>query len=82
MEGFRSGAFALAAVAASIFIYDIVKLRLTIAQSKEELERLIERAGLERMRKAPQFAAHSTTEVLAGLAWGTACALIVCLLWP
>jgi acid phosphatase family membrane protein YuiD len=81
-EGFRSSAFALAVVAASIFIYDILRLRMTVAQSKKELDRLIAREGLERLEPPPQFGAHSLPEVLAGIAWGLACAMIVCLLWP
>ena len=81
-EGFRSSAFALAAVAASIFIYDILRVRMTVAQSKAEIDRLLGREGLERIEKAPQFGAHSVPEVLAGLAWGILCAALVCLVWP
>jgi len=81
-EGFRSSAFALAVVAASIFIYDILRLRMTVSQSKDEIDRLLKREGLERIRKAPQFGAHSVPEVLAGLAWGLVCAVLVCLIWP
>ena len=79
-EGFRSAAFAIAVVAASIFIYDILRLRMTVAQTKNELERLMQRAGHERQEKAPQFGAHSVPEVLAGLAWGMGWALLICLL--
>ncbi|MEI6385205.1 MAG: divergent PAP2 family protein [Spirochaetota bacterium] len=78
-EGFRSSTFALGVVAACIFAYDILRLRMTIAQSKVELDRLIEGAGLTRLEKAPQVAAHSLPEVLAGVVWGFAAALIVCL---
>ena len=81
-EGYKSAAFALAVIVAGIFIYDILRLRPTIAQSKKELDRLMERGGLERAERAPQFEAHSLSEVVAGVAWGLVCAVAVCLLWP
>ncbi len=81
-EGFRSGAFALSVVAAAIFIYDILRLRTTVAQSKNEVDRLLGREGLDRLEKAPQFGAHSQGEVLAGIAWGILCAAMVCLILP
>ena len=81
-QGFKSAAFALAVIAAAIFIYDILRLRPTIAQSKRELDRLIEKNGLERLEDAPQFEAHSQTEVIAGIVWGILCAVLVSLLWP
>ena len=81
-DGFRSSSFALAVIAASIFIYDILRLRPTIAQSKKEIDRLIERQGLERLEGAPQFDAHSQAEVIAGIVWGIVCAVLICLLWP
>ena len=80
--GFESAAFALAFIAAAIFIYDILRLRPTIAQSKREVDRLIEREGLKRLEEAPQFDAHSQAEVIAGVFWGLACAVAVSLLWP
>jgi hypothetical protein len=81
-EGYTSAAFAIGVIVAAIFIYDILRLRPTIAQSKKELDRLIEKGGLERIDRAPQFEAHSLTEVLAGIVWGLACAALVCFLWP
>ena len=81
-EGYSSAAFAIGVIVAAIFIYDILRLRPTIAQSKKELDRLIEKGGLERIDRAPQFEAHSLTEVIAGIVWGLACAALVCLLWP
>jgi acid phosphatase family membrane protein YuiD len=80
-EGFRSSLFALAVVAAAIFIYDILRLRTTVAQSKDELDRLLATASLTRLEKPPQFGSHTIPEVLGGIAWGILCALAICLAW-
>jgi uncharacterized protein len=80
-EGFRSGIFALAAVVAAILIYDIVKLRKTVALNARETDRLLEDRKLARLEKLPQFRAHSIGEVLGGIAWGIAWAMLVGLVW-
>lgn len=81
-EGFRSGAFALSVVVAAIFIYDILRLRPTVAQSRKDVARLLEKAGLGQSEPTPQFEAHSLFEVAAGIVWGIAWAALVCFLWP
>jgi acid phosphatase family membrane protein YuiD len=80
-EGFGSGLFALAAVVASILIYDIVKLRKTVELNGRETDRLLENSKLERLAELPQFRAHSTGEILGGMAWGVAWAILICLVW-
>jgi uncharacterized protein len=80
-EGFRSSAFAVAAVIACILIYDILKLRRTVELNGRETDRLLENAGLERSARLPQFRAHTPPEVFAGVAWGFFWAALVCVLW-
>ena len=80
--GFDSALFALAAVTASILIYDIVKLRKTVDLTRRETDRLLERAGMTPLEKAPQFGSHSVAEIVAGLVWGLVCAVATALLWP
>jgi acid phosphatase family membrane protein YuiD len=80
-DGFRSSVFALAGVVASILIYDILKMRMVVSLDGKEIDRLLARSSLERSERRPQFEGHSLAEVLAGLAWGLAWAIIVCALY-
>jgi acid phosphatase family membrane protein YuiD len=81
VEGFRSSAFALAGVVASMLIYDILKMRRVVDLDGREIDRLLDLAGLERREKPPQFRGHSQGEVIAGIAWGCAWAAGICALW-
>jgi uncharacterized protein len=81
VEGFGSSLFAIGAVLASFLVYDILKMRKVVSLDGREIDRLLERASLERVEAAPQFEGHSPAEVLAGVAWGCAWAIGVCALY-
>ena len=78
VEGFRSSAFAIAGVVASILIYDILKMRMVVSLDGKEIDRLLSSSSMERAARRPQFEGHSPSEVLAGIAWGLAWAVVVC----
>jgi acid phosphatase family membrane protein YuiD len=79
-SGFRSSLFALSVVVACIMIYDILKQRAVIDLTRRETDRLLSSSGMQPLEKAPQFKAHSLSEVVGGGIWGIACAFIACLL--
>ena len=80
VEGFGSSLFAVVGVVASILIYDILKMRRVVALDGREIDRLLARSSLSREEAPPQFKGHSPAEVVAGLVWGFAWALLVCAL--
>jgi len=80
-EGFGSSLFALAFTVGCILVYDILKMRKVVSLDDHEVDRLLERSSLARAEKPPQFKAHSPKEILGGLLWGCAWALIVCALY-
>jgi acid phosphatase family membrane protein YuiD len=82
VEGFRSSLFALAGVVASMLIYDILKMRRVVDMQGREIDRLLRLSGLRRAEEPPQFRGHSPSEVVAGLAWGSAWAIATCAVWP
>jgi uncharacterized protein len=79
VEGFDSSVFAIGAVLAGFLVYDILKMRRVVSLNGREVDRLLERASLERAESAPQFEGHSTSEVLGGIVWGCVWAIGVCL---
>ena len=81
-EGFGSSLFALAFTVCCIIVYDILKMRRIVAQDSREVDRLLERSSLSRAEVPPQFEGHSVSEILGGVAWGIAWAVLVCLTWP
>lgn len=80
-EGFASRLFGLAVVCTAIIISDILRLRSTVAQSRVDIERLMEKTALPRPENFPQFRSHTRVEVFAGVAWGCLCAYLVFIAW-
>jgi hypothetical protein len=80
-QGWTSPLTALAGVLSGILIYDILKMRKAVEISLAMGEKALKNAGLEPDEKSPQFKGHSVVEVVAGIAWGTLCAWILCALW-
>jgi acid phosphatase family membrane protein YuiD len=81
VEGFRSSAFALAIVVASILVYDILKMRRVVSVDGREIDRLLARLSISRSEARPQFEGHSPAEVLAGVVWGSVWAIAICALF-
>jgi len=81
-DGWKSSMFALAAVVASIIIYDIIKLRRTVELNMTMTRRLMEAGNIPLEKNIPQFKGHSLIEVIAGGIWGIACAVLVYCIFP
>jgi uncharacterized protein len=80
VEGFRSSLFAATTVVAAILVYDILKMRRVVALDGREIDRLLDRASLDRAETPPQFEGHSPAEVVGGILWGLAWAVGACAL--
>jgi hypothetical protein len=76
-EGWDSSLFAICAVLSGIIIYDIIKLRTAVEIAVELSGKLASKAGIEPGQRFPQLKGHRLGEVIAGLLWGLAAALIV-----
>lgn len=79
-NGWASSIFSLAAVVASILIYDIIKLRKTVEINLKMSKQLMELNKLPLEKNMPQFKAHTLLEVVVGGIWGTVCAVIIFIL--
>jgi acid phosphatase family membrane protein YuiD len=79
--GWKSPVFAIAGTVSAILIYDILKLRTAVECSLEMGRMALDGTKQAYERKVPQFKGHSPLEVIAGMAWGIAAAVGVCLLW-
>lgn len=78
-DGWRSTAFALAAVLALIVMYDAMSLRRTVGRQSRYLNQV--RRGnppaLADAAEFPEFVGHTLWEVLVGGAWGGMVALML-----
>ncbi|NPV01497.1 MAG: divergent PAP2 family protein [Brevinematales bacterium] len=79
--GWTSPVFAIAGTVSAILIYDILKLRTAVECSLEMGQKALEGTKQTYERKIPQFKGHSPVEVIAGIIWGIAVAVGICLLW-
>lgn len=80
-EGWKSPMFTVAAVVASIMVYDILKLRRTVEANLNTTRELMKNGTIADNPNIPQFRGHSPIEVVVGSLWGIANAILVSLLW-
>ncbi|MDA8193034.1 MAG: divergent PAP2 family protein [Thermaerobacter sp.] len=78
-DGWRSTAFAMAAVLALIVMYDAMSLRRTVGRQSRYLNqvRRLNSPTLTDAAEFPEFVGHNLWEVLVGGAWGGMVALML-----
>lgn len=75
--GFSSEVFSVAFVFATIVIYDSLRLRRTVQQQSELLNRLVRRYHPEEQGNLSEMVGHTPPEVLAGVLLGGALSGVV-----
>ncbi len=78
-DGWNTPLFALSAVLAGIFVYDNMKMRRVIEINLNLTRQLMSELHQPIRDKIPQFKGHSIAEVISGVIWGAAWAVIVSL---
>lgn len=73
-KGWASSEFGFAAVATAYLIYEILNLRPAVESHQTAVKTLAEKTGAE--IKTSQYKSHTVAEVIIGILWGIACAVL------